>query len=157
MSFAFGSTVLTYNAHEHAIEEQWFGFVEPRTINMEQLTVGDYIETSYGFDKVTTIVTYDCPIGVASLSTVLGLRATADVVILHGDTWRAVSTVTPPTLQQCTGLVSIETELFNNIVVDAVQCMVCPRIPPAPQALKHVSLRMFGYPDVVGGPPTSRL
>lgn len=156
MPFAFGSTVLTHTAVEHADEEQ-FQFVEQRTINMEQLIVGDYVETSFGFDKVTTIVTCGCPIGVANLSTVFGLRATADVVILHCDTWFTVSTVTPPISQQCTGLVSIETELFNNIVVDGVQCMVCPRMPPVPQALKHVSLCMIGYPDEIGDPPTPRL
>jgi hypothetical protein len=117
MPFAFGSTVFAFHEYNP------FDFFEPRMIALERLTIGDYIQTPAGIDKITNILTYDCPGGLAYLSTVFGLRATADVVINFGTTWREMNTVTPVVLQSCNGLVCIETELYNKIEVDGVQCI----------------------------------
>lgn len=155
MSFAFGSTVLAYDTHEY--RPHLFDFSLPRNVNLEELSVGDYIETSHGFDKVTKIVAYYCPDSAANLSTVFGLRTTADVVILFDTTWRRMCTIAPETQQHCTGLLSIETELFNNIVVDGVQCLLCPCVSQEPPVLQHVRLCMRGYPYVSGDSPTPRL
>lgn len=105
-------------------------FTEPIFLFLSELRVGDYVETTYGYDRVVYIENFECVSSILyPLSNVMAFRCTPDVYLLHRNKWYKADEVSRPNMQFCPEMVNVYTKLYNTLIVDGVTCMQVLPLP----------------------------
>lgn len=129
MPFHSGCMVSMRSVEDQALYELGT-FTEPTFLFLSELRVGDYVETTYGYDRIVYIERFESVSSILyPLSNVMALRCTPDVCLLYRDEWRKAGDVSQARMQVCTQAVNVYTKLYNTLIVDGVTCMQVLPIP----------------------------
>lgn len=96
-------------------------------VPLGQIRRGDVVETSSGFDKVTSVEAFKCLKGRLPFCHVASLRTTADEVVrFGGDGWMKAIDISPEQVtQDCNRVVRLLTLSHEDVIIDGVSCLQC--------------------------------